>query len=103
MLAVDLADDHQLRQQEMFVPITIVAKVRSLEEAIRRGNEVTSSLTPGFYGAPDEVEWLFDRIEAEVTHANRPLGATPGAWPGCQPFGDWKGSGASRKNARGLY
>ncbi|HVO82922.1 MAG TPA: aldehyde dehydrogenase family protein [Syntrophobacteria bacterium] len=79
MLAVDLADHHQLRQQEMFVPITIVARVRNLEEAIRRANEVTYGLTPGFYGAPDEVEWLFDRIEAEVAYANRPQGSTAGA------------------------
>jgi 1-pyrroline-5-carboxylate dehydrogenase len=102
-LAVDLAADHRLWQQEMFVPITIVAKVKDLEEAIRRANEVTYGLTAGFYGAPDEVEWFFDRIEAGVAYANRPQGATTGAWPGYQPFGGWKGSGATGKNAGGLY
>jgi len=38
-----------------------------------------------------------------VTYANRPQGATTGAWPGFQPFGGWKGSGASGKNGGGLY
>ena len=47
--------------------------------------------------------WFFDKIEAGVTYANRPQGATTGAWPGFQPFGGWKGSGASGKNGGGLY
>ncbi len=38
-----------------------------------------------------------------MTYANRPQGATTGAWPGFQPFGGWKGSGASGKNGGGLY
>jgi hypothetical protein len=29
-----------------------------------------------------------------VLYANRRAGATTGAWPGCQPFTGWKGSGA---------
>ena len=48
-------------------------------------------------------DWFFDQIEAGVTYANRPQGATTGAWPGFQPFGGWKGSGASGKNAGGHY
>ncbi len=47
--------------------------------------------------------WFFDKIEAGVTYVNRPQGATTGAWPGFQPFGGWKGSGSSGKNAGGLY
>jgi delta 1-pyrroline-5-carboxylate dehydrogenase len=38
-----------------------------------------------------------------VTYANRPQGATTGAWPGFQPFGGWKGSGATGKNGGGYY
>ena len=38
-----------------------------------------------------------------MTYANRPQGATTGAWPGFQPFGGWKGSGASGKNGGGYY
>jgi len=102
-LAVDLPADHRLWQVEMFVPITTIAKVKNLEEAMTRANEVMYGLTAGFYGSPEEVEWFFDHIEAGVTYANRPQGATTGAWPGFQPFGGWKASGASGKNAGGVY
>ena len=34
-----------------------------------------------------------------MCYANRPQGATTGAWPGYQPFGGWKGSGATGKAA----
>jgi 1-pyrroline-5-carboxylate dehydrogenase len=102
-LAVDLPETHALWQREMFVPITTIAKVQSLDEAMRRANDVAYGLTAGFYGAPEETDWFFDKIEAGVTYANRPQGATTGAWPGFQPFGGWKGSGASGKNAGGHY
>jgi 1-pyrroline-5-carboxylate dehydrogenase len=102
-LAADLPEDHRLWQQEMFVPITTIARVENLEEAMRRANDVGYGLTAGFFGDPDEVEWFFDKAEAGVTYANRPQGATTGAWPGFQPFGGWKGSGGSGKNAGGLY
>ncbi len=102
-LAADLPLDHRLWKHEMFVPITTLARVKNLEEAMRLANDVSYGLTAGFYGAEDEVEWFFDHIEAGVTYANRPQGATTGAWPGFQPFGGWKGSGASGKNAGGHY
>jgi 1-pyrroline-5-carboxylate dehydrogenase len=95
--------DHALWQREMFVPITTLAPVKSLDEAMHLANGVMYGLTAGFYGAPEEVDWFFDNIEAGVTYANRPMGATTGAWPGFQPFGGWKGSGSSGKNAGGLY
>ncbi len=66
-------------------------------------NDVDYGLTAGFYGSETEAEWFFDNIEAGVTYANRPQGATTGAWPGYQPFGGWKGSGSTGKNAGGLY
>ena len=58
---------------------------------------------PGFYGAPDEAERFFDGIEAGVCYANRPQGATTGAWPGYQPFGGWKASGSTGKAGGSLY
>ena len=87
----------------MFVPITTAASVESLEEAMSYANDVDYGLTAGFYGSPDETQWFFENIRAGVTYANRPQGATTGAWPGFQPFGGWKGSGSSGKNAGGLY
>jgi 1-pyrroline-5-carboxylate dehydrogenase len=66
-------------------------------------NDVNYGLTAGFYGSARETDWFFDNIEAGVTYANRPQGATTGAWPGFQPFGGWKGSGATGKNGGGYY
>ena len=102
-IAVDLPADHRLWQHEMFVPITTIAPVKNLDEAMERANNVAYGLTAGFYGAPEEAEWFFDQIEAGVTYVNRPQGATTGAWPGFQPFGGWKGSGSSGKNSGGIY
>ena len=95
--------DHRLWQYEMFLPITMVEGFDSLDQAMRRANDVAYGLTAGFYGSKKEAAWFFDKIEAGVTYANRPQGATTGAWPGFQPFGGWKGSGSSGKNAGGLY
>jgi 1-pyrroline-5-carboxylate dehydrogenase len=102
-IAVDLPISHRLWKQEMFVPITTVTYVDDLERAMRYANDVTYGLTSGFYGSQDEAKWFFENIQAGVNYANRPQGATTGAWPGFQPFGGWKGSGSSGKNAGGLY
>lgn len=99
----DLPYDHRLWQYEMFLPITTIGKVDDLHEAMSIANNVNYGLTAGFYGSLKETEWFFDNIEAGVTYANRPQGATTGAWPGFQPFGGWKGSGASGKNGGGYY
>ncbi len=99
----DLPFEQRLWQYEMFLPITTIGKVKNLDEAMKIANSVNYGLTAGFYGSSEEVEWFFDNIEAGVTYANRPQGATTGAWPGFQPFGGWKGSGASGKNGGGLY
>lgn len=99
----DLPFDHRLWQYEMFLPITTIGKVNNLDEAMKIANNVNYGLTAGFYGSLEETKFFFDKIEAGVTYANRPQGATTGAWPGFQPFGGWKGSGASGKNGGGLY
>jgi 1-pyrroline-5-carboxylate dehydrogenase len=102
-LAENLPSDHHLWKTEMFVPIATIARVSSVDEAMKLANDVDYGLTAGFYGSEQEVEKFFDLIEAGVTYANRPQGATTGAWPGFQPFGGWKASGATGKNAGGLY
>jgi 1-pyrroline-5-carboxylate dehydrogenase len=99
----DLPLNHRLWKHEMFLPITTVARVDNLDQAMKLANDVDYGLTAGFYGTPDEANWFFENIQAGVTYANRPQGATTGAWPGFQPFGGWKGSGSSGKNAGGLY
>lgn len=87
----------------MFLPITTIGKVSNLDDAMKIANSVNYGLTAGFYGSPKETNWFFDKSEAGVTYANRPQGATTGAWPGFQPFGGWKGSGSSGKNGGGYY
>ena len=99
----DLPFEHRLWQYEMFLPITTIGRVGDLDEAMKIANNVNYGLTAGFYGSVAETDWFFDHIQAGVTYANRPQGATTGAWPGFQPFGGWKGSGASGKNGGGLY
>ena len=81
----------------------MIAPIDCLEQGMRLANSVSYGLTAGFYGSDEETAWFFENIEAGVTYANRPQGATTGAWPGFQPFGGWKGSGSSGINAGGLY
>ncbi len=102
-IAADVPLEHRLWKHEMFLPITLVHKVESLEEAMALANDVDYGLTSGFYGDEEEASWFFDNTQAGVNYANRPQGATTGAWPGFQPFGGWKGSGSSGKNAGGYY
>ena len=67
-------------------------------------NDVEYGLTAGFFSEEeDEIQWFLDNIQAGVLYVNRSTGATTGAWPGYQPFGGWKGSGSSGKNAGGHY
>jgi len=102
-LVIDTPPEHRLWKHEMFLPIAMIRKVNSLEEAMRYANDVDYGLTAGIYGSEEESAWFFENIEAGVNYANRPQGATTGAWPGFQTFGGWKGSGSSGKNAGGHY
>jgi 1-pyrroline-5-carboxylate dehydrogenase len=99
---VEIPKDHRLWKVEMFLPIVTVAEIDSLEEGMSHANDVDYGLTAGFYGSKKEVRWFFNNIHAGVTYANRPQGATTGAWPGFQPFGGWKGSGTG-KGGGSLY
>jgi 1-pyrroline-5-carboxylate dehydrogenase len=102
-LVTDLPLSHRLWKHEMFLPITTLGRVENLEQAMQEANSVDYGLTAGIYGSEQESAWFFDRIESGVAYANRPQGATTGAWPGFQPFGGWKASGSSGKNSGGRY
>jgi 1-pyrroline-5-carboxylate dehydrogenase len=95
--------DHALFGEEMFLPIVMLCRVQDREEAMRRANDSPLGLTAGCYGNEDDIAWFFEHIEAGVTYANRPQGATTGAWPGYQPFGGWKGSGSTGKAIASFY
>lgn len=94
---------HALWQEELFLPVVMLHRVRNKEEAMSLANDSALGLTGGLYGSDSEVNWFFDHIEAGVTYANRPQGATTGAWPGYQPFGGWKGSGSTGKALASFY
>ncbi len=95
--------DHPLWRREMFLPVLMVQRCGDRDEAMRLANDTDMGLTAGFYGGADEVPWFHEHIEAGVTYANRPQGATTGAWPGYQPFGGWKGSGSTGKAIASFY
>jgi 1-pyrroline-5-carboxylate dehydrogenase len=99
----DLPFEHRLWKHEMFLPITTIGAFSTLNEAMQIANDVNYGLTAGFYGSDEEVDWFFDNIQTGLSYANRPQGATTGAWPGYQPFGGWKASGSSGKNSGGFY
>ncbi len=99
-----LPEDHYLVKNELFVPILHMAPVKTLEEAMQKANDTIYGLTAGFYGQdPKEIEWFFDNIQAGTVYANRPGGATTGAWPGVQAFGGWKASGSTGKGIGARY
>ena len=94
---------HPLWHEELFLPILMLRRIPDLEAGLALANASDLGLTAGVYGSPDEVQYFFDHIEAGVTYANRPQGATTGAWPGYQPFGGWKGSGNTGKAIASFY
>jgi 1-pyrroline-5-carboxylate dehydrogenase len=100
---VEAPADHPMFREEMFLPIVMLCRVKDREEALRLTNDSPLGLTAGCYGNDEDLEYFFEHIEAGVTYANRPQGATTGAWPGYQPFGGWKGSGSTGKAIASFY
>jgi len=99
-----LPSDHRLLKEELFVPLVAVDEVSSLDEALEKANKTEFGLTAGvFTKDKGEQNEFFEKIRFGVVYANRKGGATTGAWPGAQPFGGWKGSGATGKGAGGPY
>ncbi len=102
-LAVDLPLDHQFWKKELFLPISLVHKVDSLESGLKLAFDTQYGLTAGFYGSEEQAEKFLAASEAGVNYVNRPQGSTTGAWPSYQSFGGWKASGSSGVGAGGPY
>jgi 1-pyrroline-5-carboxylate dehydrogenase len=99
-----LPPDHRLFKEELFVPFVAVDDYKTLDEALAKANRTEFGLTAGvFTKDAKERDEFFKDINFGVIYANRKGGATTGAWPGAQPFGGWKGSGATGKGAGGPY
>jgi len=88
----------------LFVPITVIADVQTVDQAIDLANRTEYGLTAGIFSEDEgEIDEFFDRIQAGVTYANRRVGATTGAWPGQNSFGGWKASGSTGKGTGGHH
>ena len=93
---------HPLFAEELFVPITLLADVTTLDEAIDLANGTEYGLTAGIFSEDEpEIDRFFGRIQAGVTYVNRRAGATTGAWPGVNSFGGWKASGSTGRGTGG--
>ena len=70
-----LPTSHPLFSEELFVPITVVGDVTTLDEAIDLANGTEYGLTAGIFSEDDgEIQRFFDRIQAGVTYVNRRAG-----------------------------
>ena len=99
-----LPTSHRLFRDELFAPLTAVAAVDSLDEALTLANDNVLGLTAGVYSEDKaEVQQFLDTIQTGVLYVNRRAGATTGAWPGIQAFGGWKGSGSTGKAGLSMY
>jgi NAD-dependent aldehyde dehydrogenases len=103
-VVTDLPFDHPLVFRELFVPFLTLETFDRLPDALVRANSTDYGLTAGIYTEDkEEREYFFHHIMSGVCYANREGGATTGAWPGSQPFGGWKSSGATGKGIGGPY
>ncbi|MCS7142573.1 MAG: aldehyde dehydrogenase family protein [Aigarchaeota archaeon] len=103
-VVTNLAHDNVLFKEELFVPFLLLAKYRTLDEAIRSCNDTEYGLTAGIFSDDSsEIDRFFREVEFGVCYANRRGGATTGAWPGAQSFVGWKASGTTGKGVGGPY
>jgi 1-pyrroline-5-carboxylate dehydrogenase len=100
----DLAPDHRINRDELFLPFMSLLAFEDLGEAIADANRSAYGLTAGIYTKDSqELDLFLGTIEAGVLYANRASGATTGAWPGFQTFCGWKGSGITGKGGLGSW
>jgi 1-pyrroline-5-carboxylate dehydrogenase len=99
-----LPRDHPINKDELFVPLVSIIEVEGLDDAIDVANDVDYGLTAGIFSSrPEDIDRFFREVEAGVLYANRSAGSTTGAVVGVQPFGGWKMSGITGKNAGGHH
>jgi 1-pyrroline-5-carboxylate dehydrogenase len=96
--------DHELFQEELFLPFLSVGIVDSFDQALEESNRSHLGLCGGLFSKDEnEIARFFDEMEAGVLYVNRRTGATTGAWPGVQSFCGWKGSGMTGRGGCGPY
>jgi 1-pyrroline-5-carboxylate dehydrogenase len=103
-LVTDLPQESYIVQNELFLPLLAIVKVKSLDDAISRVNKSDYGLTGGIFTEdPSEIQKYFDEAEVGVIYANRERGGSTGAMVGSQPFVGWKLSGISGKGTGSFY
>jgi RHH-type proline utilization regulon transcriptional repressor/proline dehydrogenase/delta 1-pyrroline-5-carboxylate dehydrogenase len=94
-LAADLAQDSPLLREEVFGPLLTVERVRDLDEAAERVDQLRFALTGGLFSRnPRTVESLATKLPVGNLYVNR---AITGAMVARQPFGGNRVSGTGTK------
>jgi RHH-type proline utilization regulon transcriptional repressor/proline dehydrogenase/delta 1-pyrroline-5-carboxylate dehydrogenase len=94
-LAADLDPSSPLLREEVFGPLLTVERVRDLDEAVERVDDLRFALTGGLFSRnPRTVETLATRLPVGNLYVNR---AITGAMVARQPFGGNRISGTGTK------
>ncbi|MEA2275735.1 MAG: RHH-type transcriptional regulator, proline utilization regulon repressor / proline dehydrogenase [Solirubrobacteraceae bacterium] len=94
-VAADLPPDSPVLSEEIFGPLLTVERVRSVDAALERIDELPFALTGGlFCRNPHTVERVVRRTPVGNLYVNRPI---TGAMVGRQPFGGNRLSGTGTK------
>ncbi len=95
VILADLPADHQVVQEEIFGPVMVILKARSIREALHLANDSPYALTGGIYSrSPANIQLAQSELEAGNVYINRPI---TGSLVGRQPFGGHRLSGIGRK------
>jgi RHH-type proline utilization regulon transcriptional repressor/proline dehydrogenase/delta 1-pyrroline-5-carboxylate dehydrogenase len=88
-------------REEIFGPLLTVERVRDLDEAADRVQDLPQALTAGVFSRqPDRIDALIDRLPAGVVYVDR---AITGAIVGRQPFGGNRLSGTGARAGGPTY
>jgi RHH-type transcriptional regulator, proline utilization regulon repressor / proline dehydrogenase / delta 1-pyrroline-5-carboxylate dehydrogenase len=94
-VAADLPADSPVLMEEIFGPLLAVERVRDVDAACDRVDELSYALTGGLYARnPHTVERVVRRSPVGNLYVNRPI---TGAMVGRQPFGGNRLSGTGTK------
>jgi 1-pyrroline-5-carboxylate dehydrogenase len=103
-VVTDIPHDHELAQEEHFLPFITVHRVSDLDEGIAKSNDSEYGLCASLFSQDDgEIDCWFDEVESGMCYVNRTQSATTGALVQAQPFGGWKFSGTTGKFAGGYW
>jgi RHH-type transcriptional regulator, proline utilization regulon repressor / proline dehydrogenase / delta 1-pyrroline-5-carboxylate dehydrogenase len=95
IVAADLPPDSPVLVEEIFAPLLTVERVRNLDEAVARVDDLRFALTGGLFSRdPRTVERIAARLPVGNLYVNRNI---TGAMVGRQPFGGNRLSGTGTK------